>query len=166
MTLIIYGLLGLLATAARSTLALHLSGMSGLLFDLNIPLIVALGMSGTFKRRLPAALLIGFWADCLSVAPFGFYIALYGWFFASIRGLGMLIQIDRALVVGFILVAGILLEYLSGFIFALQVSQRIQQFGLGMQLLWAIIFGTLIVMIARYGERIFQQQMNKIEPVD
>lgn len=166
MTIIIYGVMGLLATVVRSTMALHVGGMSGQLFDLNVPLIVALGLTGPFKRRLPAAILIGFWADCLSAVPFGFYVTFYGWYFAAIRGLGQMIQVDRALVIWLVLIAGVLFEYLSGFLFVPQFFHRFQLNDLLGQLLWATIFGSILVLIGRYCERLFQQQMNKIVPVD
>ena len=166
MTIVTYGMLGLLLTVFRSTLALHLGEAGGQVFDLNIPLIVALGISGTLKSRLLAAFLIGFWADCLSVAPFGFYIALYGWFFMGIRGLGLLIQTDRHLIIWLVVMAGVLFEYLSGLIFV-QNFPDITQFGdLGWQFLWAMIFGPILVMIVRYLEKQLQRQMNKMMPVN
>ena len=164
--ILIYGVMGLLMTVIRSTMGLHLGGMSSQLFDLNIPLILALGMSGTFKSRLPAAILIGFWSDCLSVAPFGFYVTFYGWLFAAIHSLGMVIQIDRAPVIWLVLMAGVLLEYLSGVLFVQPFYSRIQMGDLGGQLIWVTISGNILVVIARYCEREFPLQLNKIMPVD
>lgn len=166
MTGLTYGMLGLLLTVVRSTLALQLGDAGGQVFDLNIPLIVALGSSGLLKHRLPVVFLIGFWADSLSIAPFGFYITLYGWFFMAIRGLGMLIQITQRLVILLVIIAGVLFEYLSGVLFVQNFPDTVQFSLLGWRLLWAVIFGPIVVMIALYLEKQLQRQMNKMMPVD
>ena len=110
--------------------------------------------------------MIGFWVDCLSVAPFGFYITFYGWLFAAIYGLGTVIQISRVPVICLVLMAGVLLEYLSGVLFVQPFYSRIQMDDLGGQLLWVTIFGSVLVVIARYCEREFPLQLNKFMPVE
>lgn len=166
MTIIAYGLLGLLLTVVRSTLSLNLGDASGQVFDLNIPLIVALGISGFVKYRLPAVFLIGFWADCLSVAPFGFYIILYGWFFMGIRGLRMFIQLHRQLTLLFVIITGVSLEYLSGFLFVRNFSDMVQAEVLFWQLLWTIFIGPLLVMIAQYWNKQLELLAKKMMPAE
>lgn len=166
MTIIAYGLLGLLLTVVRSTLSLNLGDASGQVFDLNIPLIVALGISGPVKYRLPAVFLIGFWADCLSVTSFGFYITLYGWFFMGIHGLRMFIQISRQLTILLVIIAGVSLEYLSGILFVRNFSEMVQAEVLFWQLLWTIFIGPLLVVIAQYWNNQLQQLAEKMMPAN
>lgn len=166
MTGVMYGVLGLLLTVIRSTLALQLGGAGGQVFDLNIPLIVALASSGLLRHRLPIVILIGLCADSLSIAPFGFYVALYGWFFMGIRGLGMLIQISQGLVILLVIIAGVVLEYFSGVLFVQNFPDTVQFDDFGWQLLWAVLFGPIVVITARYLEKQIQQQIKKIMVVN
>lgn len=127
-------------------------------YDLLIPFIVYLGLSRPLRESLFFVLLLGFIMDNLSGGPFGLYLTTYFWLFIGVKGITMFIQVaNRLFIITLIIATGVLMEN-TIILGAYAVLGSGQQFAgdlvkiVAVQVLWAILTGSLFLMLFRNAQ--------------
>lgn len=124
-------------------------------YDLMIPFVVYLGLSGSMRESLPFVFFLGIIMDNLSGSPVGLYLTTYFWLFIGVRGICKLLQVgNRLFIIMLIVAAGVLIENLI-FLGTLTILGPDQQIAgdaaktVTLQVLWAIWTGPVFLMILR-----------------
>ena len=131
-------------------------------FDLTAMFVIYLGMLRSARKGLPVILLLGVIMDNLSGAPFMIFTTTYFWLYTGVRWLTRILQVGMRFRLAFIVVAGILLENVI-FILAFGGGDTLRQMTstfLGKilpRLLWALIFGPILILILERVHRIWDR---------
>lgn len=84
--------------------------ISRLVYDLQIPLIIAVSVLGRAYLSLIVIVLVAVVMDTLSGGPFGIYLTTYVWLFFPVKALSLLVSTRSYLAVSLLSVVGVLFE--------------------------------------------------------
>lgn len=84
--------------------------VSSLIYDLQIPLIIAVSVLGRAYLSLIVIVLVAIVMDTLSGGPFGIYLTTYVWLFFPVKALSLLVSTRSYLAVSLLAVVGVLFE--------------------------------------------------------
>ena len=135
-------------------------------YDLPALFVIYLGVYRPARESLPVVILLGFIMDSLSSTPFMLYITAYFWLFLSVRGITKILRLEGSFRLPFIVVSGVLIENLifivtvsildSGFKSSLTVLRSV-----AIQLLWAVVTGSLFLVSLDYCHRSLNKMINQ-----
>lgn len=84
--------------------------LSGVVYDLQIPLVIAVSVLGRTYLALIVIFLVAVVMDTLSGGPFGIYLTTYVWLFFPVKALSLLVSTRSYLAVALLSVLGVLFE--------------------------------------------------------
>ncbi|MGD2010049.1 MAG: hypothetical protein PVG46_06825 [Desulfobacterales bacterium] len=131
-------------------------------FDLTAMFVIYLGLLRSVREGFPIVLLLGVIMDNLSGAPFMVFITTYFWLYVGVRWLSRILQVGMRFRLAFIIGAGILLENLI-FILAFGGVDALRQMSstavgtILPRLLWALIFGPILILILEHVHLIWDR---------
>lgn len=130
--------------------------LSSLIYDLQIPLIIAVSVLGRAYLALIVIVLVAVVMDTLSGGPFGIYFTTYVWLFFPVKALSMLVSTRSYLAVSLLSVVGVLFENLVFMFVQLLASGSVLNFHaiilpVAVQCVLAVITAPLIYFVLERG---------------
>lgn len=130
--------------------------VSSLIYDLQIPLIIAVSVLGRAYLALIVIVLVAVVMDTLSGGPFGIYFTTYVWMFFPVKALSLVVSTRSYLAVSLLSVVGVLFENLVFMFVQLLASGAVPNFNgiifpVLVQCLLAAITAPLIYFVLEHG---------------
>lgn len=120
-------------------------------YDLFLLIVIYLGLYRNLRESLPVILFLGIIMDNLCTGPFGLYMTVYLWMYATIRWSSVYFHVRNKLFMVFAVALGVLFEnlvFIGSFLFFNPDSQypgHIPE-NILVQILWAFISGPFFLM--------------------
>ncbi len=115
MNLLFYLILWLVLTLFQTVL-LPLFPVFRFMYDLQIPLVLFLGLFRPLREAIVAVIVIALIMDGLSGGPFGIYCTTYFWLFGLVTGLVGFLHVRNRLLLPFVVVCGVAFENAVGWL--------------------------------------------------
>jgi rod shape-determining protein MreD len=161
MTYVFYSITSLFLIVLQTVILPDLPILNSV-FDLTAMFVIYLGLMRSAREGIPVVLMLGVIMDNLSGAPFMVFITTYFWLYVGVRWLARILQVGMRFRLAVIIVAGILLENVI-FILAFGGVDALRQMPsttagkILPRLLWALIFGPLLILILEQTHRIWDR---------
>jgi len=161
MTYVFYSITSLFLIVLQTVILPDLPILNSV-FDLTAMFVIYLGLMRSAREGIPVVLMLGVIMDNLSGAPFMVFITTYFWWYVGVRWLARILQVGMRFRLAVIIVAGILLENVI-FILAFGGVDALRQMPsttagkILPRLLWALIFGPLLILILEQTHRIWDR---------
>lgn len=136
--------------------------LSAMVYDLQIPLVIAVSVLGRAYAALIMIFLVAVVMDTLSGGPFGIYLTTYVWLFFPVKALSLLVSTRSYLAVALLSVLGVLFENFVFMFVQLLTSGAVPNFYtvilplVIMQCITAFITGPLIYFLLIKGHGFIQ----------
>jgi rod shape-determining protein MreD len=161
MNLLFYLVLWLLLTLLQTVL-LPLFPIFRFMYDLQIPLVLFLGLFRPLRESIVAVVIIALVMDGLSGGPFGLYCTTYFWLFGLVTGLVGIFHVRNRLLLPFVVVFGVAFENAVGWLVrALGTASLAAPPGSGrvvaLQMGWAAVTGPPILLWMDWLTRRWEQ---------
>lgn len=134
----------------QTTVIHHFRGLSGF-YDLFVIVVMYLGLYRSLRESIPVILFFGIVMDILYNGPFGLYMTIYLWLYATIRWSSVYFHVRNKLFLVFAVASGVLFEnlvFIGSFVMFNPDSQfpgNIPENAL-VQILWAFLTGPFFLM--------------------
>lgn len=128
--------------------------IGSLIYDLQIPLVIAVSVLGRAYLALMVIILVAVVMDTLSGGPFGIYFTTYVWLFFPVKALSMLVSTRSYLAVSLLSVVGVLFENLVFMFVQLLASGTVSNsrvIPVAVQCVLAVITAPLIYFVLERG---------------
>jgi len=135
----------------QMTVIHHFRVLSGF-YDLFLLIVIFLGLYRNLRESIPVILFLGIIMDNLYNGPFGLYMTVYLWLYATIRWSSVYFHIKNKLFMVFAVASGVLIEnliFIGSFVMFNPDSQfpgNIPKNTL-VQILWAFLTGPFFLMV-------------------
>ncbi len=150
MKYIFYAFTCLVLILIQTTVIHYFRILSGF-YDLFLLIVIYLGLYRNLRESIPVILFLGIIMDNLYIGPFGLYMTVYLWLYATIRWGSVYFHVRNKLFMVFAVASGVLFENLV-FIGSFTLFNQDSQFPGNMpentfvQIIWAFISGPFFLM--------------------
>jgi len=150
MKYIFYAFTCLVLILIQTTVIHYFRILSGF-YDLFLLIVIYLGLYRNLRESIPVILFLGIIMDNLYIGPFGLYMTVYLWLYATIRWGSVYFHVRNKLFMVFAVASGVLFENLV-FIGSFTLFNQDSQFpgnipeNTFVQIIWAFISGPFFLM--------------------